>query len=61
MGFFNQLVKLGLDVLETPIDIVKDVVTLGGSITGKETPYTIEKLKEIGKDYDKIKDSLDDK
>jgi len=60
MGFFGQLTKLALDVIETPIAIVKDVATLGGSITEQDEPYTFKKLKEIGDDYDKMKEDLTD-
>lgn len=51
---------MALDVIETPIAIVKDVATLGGSITEQDEPYTVQKLRDIGKDYDKMKDSLED-
>lgn len=58
MGFFGQLTKLALDVIETPIAIVKDVATLGGAITERDESYTVKKLRDIGDDYDNMKDSL---
>jgi len=60
MGFFGKLTKLALDVIETPIAVVKDVTTLGGSLTDQNEPYTLKKLKDIGEDYEEMKDSLDD-
>jgi hypothetical protein len=60
MGFLGSLTKLALDVIETPIAIVKDVATLGGTLTDEGEPYTAKKLRDIGNDYDKIKDSLDE-
>lgn len=60
MGFFGSLTKLALDVIETPIAVVKDVATLGGTLTDKKEPYTLKKLKDIGDDYEHMKDSLDD-
>lgn len=60
MGFFGKLTKLALDVIETPIAVVKDVATLGGALTDKNEPYTFKKLKDIGDDYEEMKDSLDD-
>lgn len=60
MGFFSSLTKLALDVIETPIAIIKDVATLDGSITDQDVPYTFQKIKDIGADYDKMKDSLDE-
>lgn len=60
MGFFGKLTKLALDVIETPIAVIKDVATLGGALTDKDEPYTLKKLKDIGNDYEEMKDSLDD-
>lgn len=59
MGFLGKLGKLVLDVIETPIAIVKDAATLGGELTDQYEPYTAKKLKDLQKDYDKIKDYLD--
>ena len=52
MGFFGKLTKLALDLIETPVAIVKDVATLGGALTDKDKPYTQKKLEDIGDDYD---------
>lgn len=60
MGFFGKLGKLGLDIIELPVAVTKDVITLGGSLTDKSRPYTAQKLEDIGDDYDEMKDSLDD-
>ncbi len=60
MGFFGKLTKLALDLIETPVAIVKDVATLGGALTDKDKPYTQKKLEDIGDDYDELKESLDD-
>ena len=60
MGFFGSLLKTAMDIVETPVAIVKDVATMGGALTDQDEPYTIQKLKEAGKDWDKAKDSLDE-
>ena len=60
MGFFGKLGKLVLDVVETPIAIVKDAATLGGAITDQDKPYTAQKLEDIQDDYDGMKDALDE-
>jgi hypothetical protein len=60
MGFFGKLTKTLLTVVETPVAIVKDVVTLGGAIEDEDEPYTVQKLKEIGKNYEEMKESLDE-
>ena len=60
MGFFSSLTKLALDVLVTPIAMVKDVVTLGGELTDEKGTYTGRKIDDIENNFDKLKDSLDD-
>jgi hypothetical protein len=60
MGFFSSLTKLALDVVVTPIAIVKDVVTLGGELTDEKGTYTGRKIDDIENDFDELKDSLDD-
>lgn len=59
MGLFGNVLKTGFDILTTPIDVVKDVVTLGGSITEEESAI-VKKAKVIGKDLEDIKNSLED-
>ena len=56
-GVLNSLTKavVGL-VVETPIAIVADVVTLGGSMTDKNEPYTVTAL---GKVVDNVSDATD--
>ena len=58
MGFFGKLLKTALDVVETPIAIAKDVVTLGGALNDEDKTYTEKKLEELGKDYKEMKDEL---
>ena len=52
MGLFGSIIKLGLDIVETPIAIVKDVATIG------ENDYTKNKLEDISDDYDEFKNKL---
>ena len=58
MGLFGKLVRTALDVVEIPVAITKDVVTLGGTLTDKSRPYTAKKLDEFGDDYEDFKDEL---
>lgn len=58
MGFFGSLTKLALDIVETPVAIVKDVATMGGALTDQKIPYTEQKFREMGKDYDRVKKAL---
>lgn len=50
---FDALKSLGKAavglVVETPIAIVADVVTLGGVITDKEDPYTVTAVGKVVK------------
>jgi hypothetical protein len=59
-GFINKLVKAGMELAETPIAVVKDVVTMGGTITDQDKPYTIQKLEDAGNAYDEAKEKLDE-
>lgn len=60
MGFLGNLGKLAMDLVETPIAAVKDVATLGGTLTDKKKSYTQKKLDDIGEDWDGMRDSLND-
>lgn len=58
MGLFGKLVKTVVNVVEIPVAVTKDALTLGGTITdqnscGTGQSYTreqIEKLKEEADD-----------
>jgi hypothetical protein len=59
MGLLGKLGRLVMDVVETPVAVVKDIATMGGALTDQETPYTVQKLKDIGTDAENIKDEID--
>ena len=47
-GMLGDLVKATVGaVIETPVAIVADVVTLGGSLTDKNEPYTATAVKRV--------------
>lgn len=47
-GMLGNLVKATVGVVvETPIAVVADVVTLGGSLTDKDKPYTAEAISKV--------------
>lgn len=50
MGFLGDVLGLVIDVVEVPIAVVKDVVTLGGACTMKDETYTGEALKKLDDD-----------
>lgn len=59
MSIFGKILKTGLDVVTTPIDVVKDVATLGGTLTGEPQTYTGKKLERLGDDLEEIRDEAD--
>lgn len=59
MSILGKLAKGIIDIATLPIDVVKDVATLGGVNTDKEEPYTWSKLKKIQKDGEDIYNELD--
>jgi hypothetical protein len=46
MGLFSTI----FDLATLPVEIVKDVITLGGTITEEEESYTRKKMEEIDDD-----------
>lgn len=51
----GKLFKAGIGIVTLPVAVVKDVVTLGGTATGKGS-YTKEQVEEIAEDLDKVTD-----
>lgn len=60
MGLFGKLLKTGLDVVTTPIEVVKDVATMGGLCTGQDEPYTVKRLRRLADDAEEVRDEVDD-
>lgn len=48
MSIFGSLTKavVGL-VVETPISVEADIITLGGSLTDRGEPYTVSALRTV--------------
>lgn len=60
MGMFGKLLGAVIDVALTPVEIVKDVATLGGALTDEDKPYTLQRLgKAVGKAGDAADDASD--
>lgn len=59
MGLFGKITQGIIDVALTPVDIVKDVTTLGGVLTDEDEPYTLQKLKKLKNKAEEIYDELD--
>lgn len=59
MGLFGKIARLTMDIVETPVAVVKDIATMGGEFTDRNRSYTGEKLEDIQDDWDDIKDNLE--
>ena len=47
-GMLGDLAKAAIGVvIETPIAVVADVVTMGGALTDKDQPYTATALEKV--------------
>jgi hypothetical protein len=54
-GILEDLTKAALGVVvETPVAIAADTLTLGGSITDKDEPYTATALKNVMKNIENV-------
>jgi len=52
-GFIGDLAKATVGVVvQTPIAVAADMLTLGGSITDKDEPYTATALKSVMKNVE---------
>ena len=60
MGIFGKITQGLIDTALIPLDVAKDVVTLGGASTEQDEPYTLQKAKRLKKKAEKIYDDLDD-
>jgi hypothetical protein len=46
-GMLESLAKAAVGVVTVPVAVVADVVTLGGTLTDKEQPYTAEAVSDV--------------
>ena len=53
-GMLESLAKAAVAVVTVPVALVADVVTLGGSLTDKDQPYTAD---AVGDMVDNLKDA----
>lgn len=59
MGFFGKIAKAAVDVAMTPVEVVKDAVTMGNAINDDE-PYTVKRLKRACRNLEEAYEELDD-
>lgn len=56
MGMFGKLLGAAIDTALVPVELAKDAVTLGGTITDEDEPYTLSRLKRAMKKIDSAAD-----
>lgn len=49
---FDKLLKAAIGTVLLPVEIVKDVATMGAELTDERGSYTGRRLKNIGKNID---------
>jgi len=60
MGIFGKITQGLIDTVLVPVDVVKDIATLGGVSTDQKEPYTLQKIKKLKDKAEDIYDSLDE-
>ena len=50
MKLFSQIVRTLVNVVELPVEVVKDVYTLGGVATGQRKSYTRQQLEKLAEE-----------
>lgn len=58
MGLLGKLLKATIHIATTPLDLLKDAVTLGGEMID-EDPAIIKKVNKLKRDMGEIEDSID--
>jgi hypothetical protein len=48
-----SLFKAVAGIITMPVDVVADVITLGGALTDKQRPYTAEKARSVMRNIEK--------
>jgi hypothetical protein len=47
MGLFSDIFDGAIDVVTSPIEVAKDVVTLGGLVNDQDESYTEKRLRKL--------------
>lgn len=51
-GLLESIAKAAVGVVATPVALVADAVTLGGSLTDRDVPYTASMLQSVVKNLE---------
>lgn len=58
MSLFGSILKTVIDTAALPIEVVKDVATLGGAVNGKTETYTGKQLNKIADDLEDVSNDV---
>lgn len=58
-GLIGSLASAAVRTVATPVAVVADVATLGGSLTGRSETYTGKNIRKIGDDLGDAKDEVE--
>jgi hypothetical protein len=59
MSILGKILKTGLDVVTSPIEVVKDVADTMEGNTNQES-HTARRLRRLGEDLEEVRDELDE-
>jgi len=54
----GKLFSAAVDVVTLPVSAAVDVVTLGGALVDRDEPYTVTKVRRLGKDAGNVIEKL---
>lgn len=60
MGILSKIIKTGIHVVTAPVEVAKDVVTMGGLLTDQNETYTTKRAKKLVRDVKEIESEVDD-
>lgn len=52
MSIFGKVIKTMVNVAVLPVQVVKDIYTLGGVATSQKKSYTVQQLEKIKEEAD---------
>lgn len=58
MGLLGTLLRTTIHVATVPVDVIKDVLTLGGELTDQDEPYTVQKARKLEQDTQDLEDDV---
>lgn len=59
-GFGRKMLKSTIQSVVLPVEVCRDIVTLGGIATDQPETYTTQRLKKAADDFEEGLDELDE-